>query len=181
MLHIHYPLVYKDWSETEVELAVEMWHGFLADLDVRLVFAVTTKVIANKKNGFPPVVAEILEEYQRSINPSSFITPEEAWITVGKAIRKFGYMRENEALASLSHSAERAVKSIGWMNLCKADDTQFGFMRKQFFDAYRNVELDERAELITPKLAWKTIEKLSLEVIKEKGLLTDGHKSMPEM
>ena len=158
MIQISYPLAYKHFDEDMLKLAVETWHTFLSELDVRLVFNITGKIIATDKKGFPPTIAQILEEYQKAINPLAFVRPEEAWESVRTAIRKFGSYRESEALASLSNSTCKAVKSIGWMNLCMADDKQFDFMRKNFIEAYQNVENEDRYELLHPQAQKRLME-----------------------
>lgn len=151
MIQTNYPWAYKHFDEDMLKLAVESWHNFLSELDVRLVFNITAKLMSLDKKGFPPTIAQILEEYQKAINPSAFVRPEEAWETVRTAIRKYGSYRESEALASLSASTVRAVKTIGWMNLCMADDKQFDFMRKNFIEAYQNVEDEDRYALLHPQ------------------------------
>jgi hypothetical protein len=146
-----YPFVYKDYDDAMSNLAVDTWHSFFEELDVRVVFGVVSKIIAINETRYPPTIAEILKEYQKAINPSAFISPEQAWVSVKNAIKKFGYYRESEALASLSANAEKAVKTIGWRNLCMADDKQFDFMRKNFVESYKQVETDERHSLVNPQ------------------------------
>lgn len=144
-------MAYNNYDDDMLNFAVETWHSFLSELDARLVFGIVDKIAATRKKEYPPVISQILEEYQKAINPSAFVSGEEAWGTVRKAILKFGYYRESEALASLSAASAKAVKSIGFQNLCKADDKQFDFMRKNFIEAYKQVEYDERHELINPE------------------------------
>jgi hypothetical protein len=145
-----YPLAYSHQDDEMLQLTLDTWHAFLQDLDVRLVFAVVGKIVTTKNTGYPPTIAGILEEYQRALNPSAFVSPETAWITVRQAITKFGYYRETEALASFSAATHKAVKTIGWQNLCRANDVQFDFMRKNFVEAYKQVEYDDRHALLNP-------------------------------
>lgn len=151
MFQANYPTAYKDSNESILRVIVDTWYFGLKDKDSRLVFSIAQRHIMTDKSGFPPVLAVINEEYHKAINPSAFISAEEAWTTVKKAIKNYGYYRENEALASLSDSAERAVRSIGWQNICMADDKRFDFMKRDFIGAYEDNEKEERLRLIAPK------------------------------
>lgn len=183
MMQVHYPFSYKDFGEDMMNIAINSWHNFLSELDVRLVFNIVGKLISTTERTYPPTIAEILKEYHKAINPVAFISPENAWESVRNAIKKFGYYRESEALASLSASAMSAVKTLGWRNLCLADDKQFDFMRKNFIEAYKNVEQDERQSLVHPQAAKRMQEiadNIKLPEIYQK-LLEKNNGNMSEM
>jgi uncharacterized protein with HEPN domain len=158
LIQSHYQYAWKDFDEFGLHIALESWHSFLSDLDVRMVFAVVNRFIANDKKGYPPTIAHILEDYHKMSNPTAFLSPEEEWETVKKAIKNYGSYREGEALASLSASTSRAVKSIGWKNLCLADDKEFGFMRNRFIKDYDRIEADERSKLVAPNIHEKMMK-----------------------
>lgn len=144
-------MAYKNYDDEMLLLAAETWHGFLADLDVRLVFSIVQNHAAMNKNPYPPTIAEILEAYQKAVNPHAFIRPEEAWESVRKAINLYGSYRQVEAMDYLSTNVVKAVKTIGWQNLCKADNVSFSYMKRDFMLAYENVDKEDRQSFINPK------------------------------
>jgi hypothetical protein len=152
LIQAHYPFAWKDADEFALHIALESWHSFLSELDTRLVFAVTRRHIANDKKGYGVTIAQILEDYHKNLNPTAFLSPEEEWDSVRKAIKNFGYSREPDAMASLNATTVKTVKSIGWMNLCKASDKEFDSMRNRFVKTYERMEADERSHLVAPDI-----------------------------
>lgn len=75
----------------------------------------------------------------------------EGWQEVQRAVRRFGWSREKEALSSLSPSARTAAERIGWMDICCSENAET--LRAQFRQVFQAaVERDQRDALIAPEV-----------------------------
>lgn len=91
--------------------ATDVWYGFLKDIDYPVMRAAVSQYIAANK--FPPAISE-LREVAVKIMVEPALPWDEAWGLVLKSIRKFGYMREAEALESLPEVPRRIVSRFGY-------------------------------------------------------------------
>lgn len=99
--------------------AMELWYRSLADIDYATATAVLQKwVMLNK---WSPSISEIREQCLAANEPERRDWSE-GWADVLNAIRKFGWCREAEALASLDPVTADACRRIGWMNLCSSEN-----------------------------------------------------------
>lgn len=99
--------------------SMNVWYAMLKDLDYKYVHIAVTDHISNNK--FAPAIAEIREKC--SILTSTPVRDwGEAWESVLMAIRKFGYMQEEEALESMDEITRKCVKRIGFNNICMSEN-----------------------------------------------------------
>lgn len=112
---------------------MDWWFELLGNLPFK------TATLALKKyallNKFPPTIsdismlaADLIEERIPDI--------DEAWGELNKAIRRYGYMREAEALESLREPVRKAVECIGFQNICQSPYEQQNTLRAQFRGFY---------------------------------------------
>lgn len=99
--------------------AFEVWYRLLEDLDYTIAQAAVQKYMLTNK--FPPSVADI-REYAVSVRTGDKKTWSEGWEEVTKAIRNFGSYREEEALESMSEITRKAVKKLGFRNICLSEN-----------------------------------------------------------
>lgn len=112
---------------------MDWWFDLLGDMPFQ------TAILALKKyalsNKFPPSVSEI-RTIAADITGERLPDADEAWGQVNNAIRRFGYMREREALDSMSEPVRKAVERIGFQNICQSPYEQLNTLRAQFRGAY---------------------------------------------
>lgn len=112
---------------------MDWWFDLLGDIPFQ------TAILALKKyalsNKFPPSVSEI-RTIAADLTGERLPDADEAWGQVNNAIRRFGYMREREALDSMSEPVRKAVERIGFQNICQSPYEQLNTLRAQFRGSY---------------------------------------------
>lgn len=106
----------ESWPNTPFhEAEAEVWFDAVADRDAAAVFAALRTLISTCD--FRPRLVALLELIYDGK------TPGELAAECRRAIGRFGYHREEEARASLSPAAEKAIESFGgWVEWCCAPD-----------------------------------------------------------
>ncbi|MDR7815145.1 replicative helicase loader/inhibitor [Lacrimispora sp.] len=129
---------------------MDWWFDLLGDIPFQ------TAILALKKyalsNKFPPSVSEI-RTIAADLTGERLPDADEAWGQVNNAIRRYGYMREREALDSMSEPVRKAVERIGFQNICQSPYEQLNTLRAQFRGAYeaeyrRSMEVHKMPELM---------------------------------
>jgi hypothetical protein len=136
LLKTAFPRFYSDVGDESNALqeTVEMWHLMLSDTTFDIAQVALYKLIATCK--FPPSIAE-MRECIAAVNHPEIPDPGEAWMEVITAIRYHGYMRQDEALASMNKYARQAVSRIGWRALCHGENEMAD--RAHFFRVYEAI------------------------------------------
>lgn len=125
--------------------AVRWWYDLLGDLPFQA--AMNSLRQYSLSNKFPPSVADIRQIATETLTINA-MDVDEAWGTVLRAIRTYGYMRESEALESLQEPCRSVVRNIGWQNLCKSERVENE--RAFFRDSYRVKMERQRKENALP-------------------------------
>lgn len=109
---------YPNATVLEEDTAKDLWYLALGDLDYPVVHNAVMEHICTQK--WPPSIAEIREKCTEQL----FDIPDwgEAWESVLRAISRYGYMQEIEALSSLDDLTRIAVKRIGFRNICMSEN-----------------------------------------------------------
>lgn len=128
------------------DLKVHVWHEMLGDLDYSIASMAIKKLIM--QNTFPPAIAEVRKAAAVLTGPEQ-VTGSEAWGEVIRAIRNYGYYREEEALASMSPTTARVVRYMGWREICLSEEPP-GVLRGQFLKMYEQVANREAEEKLLP-------------------------------
>ncbi len=131
------------------DLKVHVWHEMLRDLDYSIASMAIKKLIM--QNTFPPAIAEVRKAAAVLTDPEQ-VTGSEAWGEVIRAMRNYGYYREEEALASMSPTTARVVRYMGWREICLSEEPP-GVLRGQFLKMYEQVAgLEQQQRLLPPDL-----------------------------
>lgn len=100
------------------DVAIKLWYKLLQDIPYDVLnLAVQQYAMTNK---FPPTVAD-LRELSTAIIQGETKDWGSGWEDVLMAIRRFGFYRESEALASMDEITRQAVKRLGWRELCMSE------------------------------------------------------------
>lgn len=140
----------------------KVWAMLLEDLYPYLVTQAVKKHCMTAR--FAPTVAEIRESAANITNPALEETAAEAWGNVAKAIRRFGWYREEDALASLNEKTRATVKSIGWKSICESEEPEI--IRAQFRKAFETMAARAKDQAMIPETFKKTLKELGGDVFK---------------
>jgi len=132
---------------------MEVYWDALNDIPYEVAITAARKVIATLENPFLPMPA-VFRGMALQVTGQTIPTAPNAYAEVLRAIRNFGSYRETEALASLNPMTRKAVKAIGWKDLCLSEEPDV--IRGQFRMAYEALEKRESMDLRTPQ-SLKTI------------------------
>lgn len=99
--------------------AMDIWYAKLADVPDELATVVVDKWI--ETSGKPPAISDIRRETSTIVN-GTLPTWEDGWKQVRRAIGRYGYMAEKEALASLDGLTRSTVESLGWQQICESEN-----------------------------------------------------------
>lgn len=99
--------------------SISIWHEMLQDLPYEVAQAAAKEYIGTSQ--YPPTIAEIRAK-SLSYTHKPVMDYGEAWGTVLKAIRKYGYMQEIDALESLDNITRKCVERLGFQNICHDED-----------------------------------------------------------
>ena len=115
--------------------AMSLWFDGLKDLRADVLSAALKKWAMTEK--WPPSIAELREKCGEIINGDR---PDwgTGWAEVQKAIRLYGYMQPQKALASMGAVTREAVNRIGWQAICESENPET--IRAQFRQVYEVCE-----------------------------------------
>lgn len=128
------------------ELTLQVWHEMLGDLEYPIAQLAAKKCMI--QNTFPPSIAEVRKAAVQIMYPQRK-APAEAWEDVNRAVDRFGYYRQKEAMESLSPEVARAVRAIGFEKICLTEN--MGVERGQFMKIYEQLAGREEEELLLPE------------------------------
>ena len=140
----------------------EVWYSLLKDLPFQVVKEAAQRHIASCK--FPPTIAEIRELAAKIVLPEKAPWSVE-WEKVLRAIDKYGYTGETEALKSLEPHTADIVKRLGYKELCWSQNINID--RANFRDIYQSeVQRQQEAALLPQGLA-KALAESKLDLLCE--------------
>lgn len=132
------------WTRREFlpdEFAVNTWYGFLKDLPVEHVRMAVEKLALTKED-YPPTIAEIRRVIVDVQSDDS--TWADGWESVLNAVRKYGYLNEAEALASMDEITRKSVQCLGWKAICYSSVDEQTSLRANFRMIYTGIQNKER-------------------------------------
>ena len=128
--------------------AIDLWYQELKDIPYDLAASALRKWTNTEK--WPPSIAEIRSMAGTIVNGPAADWGD-GWQEVKAAIRRYGWCREKEALASLSPAARTAAARIGWMDICCSENLEA--LRAQFRQVFQTEADRERTDaLIAPEV-----------------------------
>lgn len=136
------------------EQAMDLWLYQLEDIPYDVAVAVLNEWVALNK--WSPSIADI-REMATSIRLGDMPSWGDAWEEVLKAIRQYGLYRADEAVNSLAPTAQKAIKRIGFTNICLSDNLTAD--RANFRQIYEAIAEREKKEAqLSPSLQTRIAE-----------------------
>lgn len=118
----------KDFFNPKDKDQRDIWYNMLKDIPDDIFAKGIVKLMSIEV--FTPKIADI-RRYCAEVAAPILVDDTEAWGLVTEAIRKYGYMREQEAIQSLPKTVREAVMRVGgYQCICSAENT--GVIRGQF-------------------------------------------------
>lgn len=136
--------------------AFNVWYALIKDLEYEVCNAAIQKWMLTNK--FPPTIAEI-RELSAEIKHGKLPDWGEAWDETCKAIKRFGFYRAQEAVASLSPLTRETVNRLGFTNLCMSENPTAD--RANFRTCYEIVAKREQQSQVLSLPLQETIKQLS--------------------
>lgn len=133
-------------SQSSPKLVKEGWKLTLSDLDFDTAQKALKQVLSTSK--FFPTPAEI-REAARYQTDGVGIDALESWNMVIEAVKKYGYMQEQAALASLPPDVANLARQFGWTEICCS--TNLETLRAQWRMAWNQRSGDKKQNDILPK------------------------------
>lgn len=119
---------YRNWPENgKEEDVVTLWEMMLGDMEVEI--AKKAIQVHLSRSVYPPTVADIKDAAEKVSGPRT-LDAIEAWDMIGRAIRKFGYYRQVEAMESLPDDVAEMARRFTWDELCHSENVDT--LRAQF-------------------------------------------------
>lgn len=144
--------------------AVNIWYKLLKDLDYAVAnVAIQKYMLTNRKE---PTVADI-RELASAVVVGEKPLWSDGWEEVLRAISMYGSYRETEALQSMTETTRKAVKRMGFRNICMSENIAAD--RANFRMIFEQISDREHTEKQLPI----TLTNL-IEAARTQALLGDG-------
>lgn len=98
--------------------AIQLWYQELLDVPYELAVMSLRKHVNTCK--FPPTIAELREGVVEVTTKCE--NWSDGWEQFRRAVRKFGYYQQQEALDSMDNITRKVVKRLGWQELCMSEN-----------------------------------------------------------
>jgi hypothetical protein len=123
---------------------LDVYYDILQDLPCDVVMAAVKQVLAEQEISVMPTPGKIRQTALRLMQPEA---PDwgVAWGMVAEAIRKYGYYRETEGLASLPEPVRTVARQIGWRELCACEEPEV--VRGQFRRMYEAMQVRQQQDV----------------------------------
>ena len=166
ILMISYPRFYPSEEKEKLRMTLELWTEMFADISYNVAEIAIKKLIL--ESSYPPTISDVRKQIADiNTDPQDRIDPSTAWGEVLHAIRMFGYPRPAEALESLSPRTRMVIKSIGWQEICSAE--QAGVIRGQFLKMYEAYASREKNDALLPQSMRDIIKQIGAGTLQLKG------------
>lgn len=150
--------------------AMSLWYKLLQDIPDEVVERAADQYMAEEH--FPPTVADIRKRCFAS-QAAQLPDWEQGWAELMNAIHRYGYMREAEALASLSPITAETVKRLGFQALCfsenpEGDRIAFREIHSRYTSRAReNLQLPDRLKTEYYQLTESNPERPMIEAVQQ--------------
>ena len=146
------------------EQAMNLWFNQLQDLDYQLAETALNKWVA--VNRWSPTIADIRGE-AANICAGELPGWADGWEKVLKAIAKFGWRRQSEALDTMDDITRQCVERLGFVNICLSENITAD--RANFRTIYEAYAERSKRELQIPASTKARISQYKNAMIEAKG------------
>lgn len=126
---------------------MDAYFEMLHDLPYDLATAAVKKIVATEEYPVLPTVGKI-RRAAADLSRGNELSAPEAWGLAIRAIHKYGYYRETEALASLPPGVAQVIRWMGWQELCLSENADV--IRGQFLRMFETQQKRESEQALLP-------------------------------
>lgn len=145
---------YRNWlPEDKVDDTVNLWVLMLADLNYEVGQAAVMAHLA--RSPYPPTISDIRNAAIAVTEPNR-LEAIEAWDLINQAIRKYGFYRAEQAMASLPPEVADMARKFTWESLCTSENEET--LRAQFRMAWETQAKRTREDKQIAPVVMKMIE-----------------------
>lgn len=149
--------------------SVKIWYRLLQDMPYELANIAIQRHMATNK--FPPTPAEIRQAAVQAVEaPQDWA---DGWEQFRRAVRKYGYYQQEEAMNSMDDITRKTVRRLGWKEMCESENIMQD--RANFRMAYEQESNRSRETAVLPVELRGVIERLQESGVKAIG---DGMKEV---
>jgi hypothetical protein len=148
---------------------IDAYFEMLKDLSYDLAAAAVKKIIATDEYPTLPTIGKI-RQAAAEISRGRILSAPEAWGMAIKAIHRYGYYREAEAMESLPEHVAEIVRWIGYQSICMTD--KIDVVRGQFLRMYETHQKREQEQALLPP----AIKTLIADLAGGMKMLGDGER-----
>ena len=143
--------------------SVKIWYRLLQDMPYELANVAIQRHMATNK--FPPTPAEIRQAAVQTVEaPQGWA---DGWEQFRRAVRRYGYYQQEEAMNSMDEITRKTVRRLGWKELCESENIMQD--RANFRMAYEQEANRRRETAALPEGVRSAIESLRAKEVKELG------------
>lgn len=162
LLKASYPSALNNISKEDLKTMIKVWYEDFKDVPKQEFLEAINSVRYTSK--FFPSIAEIKEKLAKR-KLEDVPSAEDEWLQVKKAINKYGYYREIEAMKSLNPYTAKIVSYIGFQRICMSSPEEQTWNRKEFIEEYNALKEKNILDIQTGRLEY--LNNLKLESKKE--------------
>ena len=148
---------------------IDAYFEMLQDLPYDLAAVAVKKIIATDEYPTLPTIGKI-RQAAAEISRGRILSAPEAWGLAIKAIHRYGYYREAEALASLPGQVAEVVRWMGWQTICMSE--KISVDRGQFLRMYEVHQKREQEQAVLPPAVRDVMKQLAGKM----KMIGDGEK-----
>ena len=136
ILRVAYPMMYRDATKKDADLAVSLWATMFADDPADIVVAAVKSWIATDTKGFPPAIGQIKTEIFKLTDGAYALSADEAWAIARATMRQVGcspYDRtcKDRAKEMTPPEVWEVMERMGYRDMCYSENLDV--LRGQFF------------------------------------------------
>lgn len=137
--------------------SLEFWHKALSDISDEMYEVAVLHIARHSK--FYPAIAEIRETAMSLCTENHSKTGDEAWDEVMQEISNTGSWGEP---CFSDEITAKAVRNLGWKEICTMDLSQLEIVRAQFRNLYNNLKVRHKNREALQKINPAMFEKLRM-------------------
>lgn len=144
--------------------AMQLWFMQLQDIPYKVAEAALNKWVA--QNRWSPTIADLRQAASEIVSGEA---PDwsKAWENVQRAISRYGYNRQAEAMEFLDDATRETVRRVGWFDICMSETP--AVQRANFRDIYNQLAERRAKENALPPAVSKLIAEIRHGQLKLEG------------
>lgn len=159
--------VYRDKDFLASSESAEVWYELLKDIPYEQAKAAVMKHSLTSK--WSPTIAEIRESAVSITEPEK--SWSDGWEQVRRAIGRYGYCNEADALESMDDITRTVAKRLGWQTICATELDDIPSLRANFRMIYEQIQEKHSTDDLLPSEMKEQIDSARADKVKQ--LTTD--------